>query len=214
MFLRFLRVIICVNVCTDVKKYSEYTDEQLADALAQGDVRAFNELYDRYYSILYAVAFKLTADEMQVEDILQDIFASLWDGKDRLQITQSISGYLFKAVRYQFFKLVASNKLKRDLFNQLAQAVNTLTADADTAVCYQDLQSVIETLAGQLPGNMGEIFIKSRIHQFSNQEIAEELGLNEKTVRNQLSLANQHIRAKLRGSVYMLAILEVFHQGL
>jgi len=197
-----------------VKKYNQYTDEQLADALAQGDAFAFNELYDRYYPILYAFAFRLTNNEMQTEDILQDIFASLWDGKDRLQITQSVSGYLFKAVRYQFFKLVASNKLRRDLFNQLAQAVNSLTTGADAAVCYRDLQSIIETLAGQLPGNMGEIFLKSRIHQLTNQEIAIELGVTEKTVRNQLSLANQHIRAKLGGSAYLVAILlDVIHKG-
>lgn len=197
-----------------MKKYRQLTDEQLVHALAQGDDRAFGALYDRYHLILYAFAYKLTTDAMQAEDILQDIFASLWDGKDRLQITQSVSAYLFKAVRYQFFKLVASNKLKRDLFNQLVHVVNTLPASADTAVCYRDLQSVIETLAGQLPGNMGEIFVKSRIHQLSNQEIATELGVAEKTVRNQLSLANQHIRAKLGGSAYILAmLLDLIHKG-
>src|SRR5690606_4950099 len=121
--------------------------EQLVDALVRGDDRAFNELYDRYHPILYAFAHKLTADAMQAEDILQDIFTSLWDGKDRLQITQSVSAYLFTAVRYQFFKLVASNKLKKDLFDQLVHVVNTLTVDADAVVHYQDLQSVVEALA-------------------------------------------------------------------
>src|SRR5690606_29001592 len=150
---------------------------------------------------------------MQAEDILQDIFVSLWDGKDRLQITQSVSAYLFKAVRYQFFKLIASDKLKRDLFDQLVNTVNnTLTVGADAVVCYRDLQSMVEALARQLPGNMGEIFIKSRIHQFSNREIAEELGVAEKTVRNQLSLADQRIRAKLGRTVYFLAVLwELVH---
>lgn len=190
--------------------YSQHTDEQLASALAQNDARAFNELYDRYHPILYAFAYKLTAHATQAEDILQDIFTSLWDGRDRLQITQSVSGYLFKAVRYQFFRLVASNKLKKDLFSQLVHVVNTVTTGADADVCYRDLQSVIEGLARQLPGTMGEIFIKSRIDQLSNQEIAEELGVAEKTVRNQLSLANQHIRIKLGGSSYLLAILLEF----
>lgn len=190
-----------------MKKYRQYTDEQLVDALAEGDACAFNELYDRYHPILYTFAYKLTADTMQAEDILQDIFASLWDGKNRLQITQSVSAYLFKAVRYQFFKLVASNKLKKDLFDQLVHTVHTLTVGADAVVHYQDLQSMVEALARQLPGNMGEIFIKSRIHQFSNQEIAEELGVAEKTVRNQVSLANQYIRAKLGGTAYFLALL-------
>jgi len=185
----------------------------LVDALIQGDDRAFNELYERYHAVLYAFAYKLTADAMQAEDILQDIFTSLWDGKDRLQITQSVSAYLFQAVRYQFFKVVASNRLKKELFDRLVNVANTLTLGADARVHYRDLQSVVEMFARQLPGNMGEIFIKSRIHQLSNQEIAAEMGVAEKTVRNQLSLANRRIQAKLGGSVYMLALLELLHQG-
>lgn len=50
-----------------MKRYDQYTDEQLIDALAQGDARAFNGLYDRYYPILYAFAYKLT-DAMQEEN--------------------------------------------------------------------------------------------------------------------------------------------------
>lgn len=196
-----------------MKKYRQYSDEQLVDALIQGDDRAFNELYERYHAVLYAFAYKLTADAMQAEDILQDIFTSLWDGKDRLQITQSVSAYLFQAVRYQFFKVVASNRLKKELFDRLVNVANTLTLGADARVHYRDLQSVVEMFARQLPGNMGEIFIKSRIHQLSNQEIAAEMGVAEKTVRNQLSLANRRIQAKLGGSVYMLALLELLHQG-
>lgn len=176
-------------------------------ALRQGDNNAFNELYNRYQPVLYSFAYKLTADAMQAEDMLQDVFASIWNGKDRLQIAQSVSAYLFTAVRYQFFKIVATNKLKRNLLDQLVETAHTVTVDADARVRYRDLQSMIEALAQQLPGNMGDIFIKSRIHQLSNQEIAEELSISEKTVRNQLSLANQHIRAKLGESVYLLPIL-------
>lgn len=195
-----------------MKKYSEYPDEQLVNELAKGDTHAFHELYNRYHALLYAFAYKLTADTTQSEDILQDIFVSLWDGKDRLKINQSVSAYLYKAVRYQFFRSVAQNKLRKDLFNQLVYAVNSLTASPDEAVCYKDLQSLVEALARQLPGNTGNIFIKSRLFQMTNREIAEELGISEKTVRNQLSLANRQMRAKLGESAFVLSVfLEFLH---
>lgn len=178
--------------------YAKYTDDQLHDALKNDNQAAFNELYRRYRALLYAYAFKLTADDQQAQDIVQDIFIALWDGRQRLSITHSVSAYFYSAVRYRFYRLAATDKLRRDLADALLHAVNTVHPATDGAMLHRELQALVERIAEKLPGNMGRIFLMSRVENLSNQEIADALELSEKTVRNQLSQANKKMREKLK----------------
>ncbi|WP_257667324.1 RNA polymerase sigma factor [Parapedobacter tibetensis] len=178
--------------------YPQLTDEQLLEVMRDGNQKAFNELYRRYQALLYAYAFKLTADDMQTQDIVQETFMTLWDSRERISITHSVSAYLYSAVRYRFYRLAATDRLRHDLAEALLQAVNTVSPTTDAAMFHRELLVLVARIAEQLPGNMGQIFIMSRLEKLSNQEIADALELSEKTVRNQLSQAGKKMREKLK----------------
>lgn len=178
--------------------FGKYTDMQLLDALKDDSQKAFDEIYRRYRTLLYAYAFKLTEDDMQAQDIVQDIFIALWDGRKRLRITQSVSGYFYAAVRNRFYRLAATDKLRQDLAGALLNAVNSVNPATDSDMLHRELQSLVEQIAEKLPGNMGRIFLMSRLEHLSNHEIADALALSEKTVRNQLSQANKKMREHLK----------------
>lgn len=178
--------------------FRKYSDKQLLDALKGDSQKAFDELYRRYRTLLYAYAFKLTEDDMQAQDIVQDIFIAVWDGRARLTITHSVQAYFYSAVRYRFYRLAATDKLRQDLAGALLNAVNTVNPATDAAMLHRELQVLVERIAEKLPGNMGRIFLMSRVEHRTNQEIADALELSEKTVRNQLSQANKKMREKLK----------------
>ena len=54
------------------------TDLALVTAIRSGDQSAMGTLYDRYSSIVYAVALRVLQETGAAEDVLQDVFMQLW----------------------------------------------------------------------------------------------------------------------------------------
>lgn len=177
--------------------YAKYKDEKLFAEISKDSHAAYSVLYNRFFPVLYTYAFKLTKDQEQAEDILQEIFISLWDNRKKLVLTHTVSTYLYTAVRYQFYRLVARDKIRENVSAELYALMDNHYPETDTDLLHNELKTIVAAMAKALPGNLGEIFIKSRIEELNNREIAEKLCLSEKTIRNQLSSASQHIRNKL-----------------
>jgi RNA polymerase sigma factor (sigma-70 family) len=56
----------------------QLTDEMLISAIARGAVWAMEPLYDRYHRMMYSLAYRMVADHQVAEDLLQDVFLSIW----------------------------------------------------------------------------------------------------------------------------------------
>jgi len=54
-------------------------DERLIEKVAQGDRAAFSLLYDRFSTPLYSLALKMLANEAEAQDLLQEVFLSIWN---------------------------------------------------------------------------------------------------------------------------------------
>jgi RNA polymerase sigma-70 factor, ECF subfamily len=54
------------------------SDEQVLEALAQRDLTALEELYDRYSKVAYSLAYRIVGDRGIAEDVVQDAFLSVW----------------------------------------------------------------------------------------------------------------------------------------
>ena len=59
------------------------TDEQLLAGLAAGRLEALDALYERYKTMAYGIARRITADDVLAEDVVQEAFLGAWRGADR-----------------------------------------------------------------------------------------------------------------------------------
>lgn len=75
------------------------TGGQLWDAFRAGDMKAFGELYHRYYRPLYNYGFTIFADKEVVMDCLHELFLDLWERRGRLTAVDNIKYYLLVAFR-------------------------------------------------------------------------------------------------------------------
>lgn len=76
----------------------DLSDNELLDLLRSGDKSAFIEIYNRYWERLLAIAYNHTKDKSMAEEIVQQVFISLWDRRQMVAI-ESIGGYLATAVK-------------------------------------------------------------------------------------------------------------------
>ena len=180
-----------------------YATEILSDErslvlrLIEGDEDAFCELYAAYKNRLIYFAMRFLKSREYAEDIFQDAFAVVWQGRRFINPDASFSSYLYTIVRNRIL-----NQL-RDLSNQdklreqiLSQAVNYTNETKDEIIA-NDLRQFISRALQQLTPRQREIFQMSRERQMSHREIAEVLGISVNTVQESISISLRTLRTYL-----------------
>ena len=81
--------------------YMKISDDGLWELCLKGDMRAFRELYCRFYALLRNYGIKLLPDKSLVEDCVQDIFIKLIQNHETLSPTVNVKGYLLKTLRHK-----------------------------------------------------------------------------------------------------------------
>lgn len=187
--------------------YTQITDSELASLLTQRDELAFRELFERYKRVLYAFAKNMTRDIDEAEDLVQDVFASLWENSTQLQLKGSISAYLYAAVRYKFLNLVAHKKIRSDYLEFFQKFIDEGDYSTDRYINEKELIELIEKEVSRLPNKMREVFELSRNSGLSHREIATKLDLSEKTVKSHINHALKILRGKFPIGAILLYIL-------
>ncbi|WP_235891189.1 RNA polymerase sigma-70 factor [Sphingobacterium lumbrici] len=188
---------------------STLTDIELTDLLKSGDQLAFTEIYHRYSSLLYVYAYKLLGDTDAAKDLTQELFINLWDKRTTIDFNKSVSSYLYTAVRYKFLKLVSHQKVRTVYAEQFLNLFEEGTNSTDAYISEKDLIMQVEKLIEDLPPKMAQAFRLSRLKHKSNQDIAEELEVSEKTVKNLVSQANKHLKPKIDKLKLLLFLLNL-----
>ena len=188
--------------------YTAYSDQELTSLLIQGDKQAYTQIYNRYIKLLYSFAIKRLDDEAEVEDILHELFLSLWNRRQELSQDLQLAPYLYNAVRYQLVNVFAKRKLASrylDSFNEF-MLQEFSSEQTDHLIRHKELSALIEKEVSALPKKMQEVFLLSRRTGFSRKQIAAELGLSEETVKSHMHHALKLLKQKL-GAMSVLLFL-------
>src|ERR1700761_6117609 len=113
------------------------SDNVLLQQLKEGDQGAFSKIYDKYWQKLYMLAYDRLKDTKQSQDIVQDIFITIWERRAELDV-QNLNAYLHSSVRYNVFKYVAANKAN-DNFYSLTEALSPHASSADHRIISYEL---------------------------------------------------------------------------
>lgn len=190
--------------------YTIYTDHDLVKLLAQDDQLAFEQLYTRYWAPLYQSAFFILRDRDACKDIVQDVFAWLWEHRHSLQV-ESVKAYLKAAVKFKIANYIRSGRVRQSFFEELAAFTpSLLPPGAEELAEVRELQTIIAQAIVKLPAKCQEIFRLSREERLTNQEIADRLGLSVKTVENQMTIALRRLRSGVDPYVVSSLLLAIF----
>ncbi|MGP2553982.1 RNA polymerase sigma factor [Mucilaginibacter rubeus] len=193
--------------------YGAFDDHQLADLLTSDDEAAFVEIYERYWSKLYIVARNRLNDSCEAEEVVQDIFYSLWRNRRSFELIKGFDNYFLSAVKFGVINRL-SKKARRVTYSQeIAERASEIDESTTHQLDLLDLQQHIQVSLSSLPDKCREIFNLKYVQGYSQRQIAEELTISEKTVEAHLSRA----RKKLKGtffhiSLFLISIFLLFSQ--
>ena len=169
-------------------------DHLLIEKWKDGNEKAFEILFKKYYKPLCYIAIQNTGRFEEAEDIVQELFIEIYNNRTKLTIHSNFKNYLFGAL---YYKCNYFNKKKgRTIPLDVKYNDHTDHSDIPSEILEEyELEKAIYKTIGTLPEKCREIFELSRFERLKNREIADKLSISVKTVETQIGIALKRLAA-------------------
>ena len=145
------------------------------------DAKEFKQRFMPHHRLLYRVAYQLTANAQDAEDLLQDLYLKLWQKRDELPDEAMKQAYLVTMMRHLF---VDQRRLKHlDTSELKEEASPPDERSLDHQIDSRDEAAKMEGLISQLPERDGRIIRMHLVEERSYEEIEQDTGLSQGNIR-------------------------------
>lgn len=180
-------------------------DKRLLEEFKKNNLGAFEQFFKANQPPLVAYANKFLDDWEASRDIVQEVFLSLWENKDKANITTSLRSYLFTSVRNQCVNTIKHKiVIQKHSDNALAQLreleMSYYASESDThSKLYEtEIGKKIEETINDLPEQCRITFELSRFEGLKSQEIAKKMEVSVRTVETQIYRALKVLKESLK----------------
>ena len=175
---------------------ARFSDQEILQGIREGDRDIFHEVFDAHYGVLCHYAFTIIRDSDEAEDMVQSIYAKLWEQRSTIDITISVRAYLFKSVYKKCMNFLEHREVKRNHNGYTVHS--TLGEHQQPEVFPEELEENIKRAINALPLQCRTIFIMSRYDGLKHSEISERMNISVNTIQNQICKALKILRIELK----------------
>ena len=179
----------------------QFTETKLWSELKNGSAEALKELFHRYYDELYFYGLKICKDEPQTTDSIQNVFAQLWESRQKLSDVTHVKAYLFRMLRNDLLK-AQNRSIVNSLFPDVEESPETdFLLSQEDYIIEQETQTnraaLIERLLNELTPKQREVLYLRFYCNLSIAEIAETQNTEKQSVSNTLNRSLKVLREKI-----------------
>lgn len=176
----------------------QYQNSELLNAIASGDEQAFASFIHRHTDSIYSYILKITKSESWAEEIVQDVWMQVWEGREKFAQIENPVAYLHRMAQNRSIDWIRKNRRELELQYHLQKAL-AATADPVTEKIYAaELYKLLLKGINDLPPQRRKI-LQLKQAGLSYEQIARELQISKNTVRNQMVSALSALRELIRG---------------
>ena len=184
-------------------KEKKVTDVALIKEFTKGSIEAFEELISRYETKVFNLAMRFTRNQEDAEEVVQDVFTTLYKKIQGFQGKSAFSSWLYRiVVNAAFMKLrkrrqqsavyiedmVQEQKLDHDSF---------FVSRSDSIAINREVREILANAINRLPEQYRNVFVLRDIDGLSNEEVSELLDLSIPAVKSRLHRSRLMLRRKL-----------------
>ncbi len=184
-------------------------DTDLITAIKLRDRKTFEALYKSYYKGLYTLSYRYAGRHEIAEEIVNDVFITIWNKASTITIESSMKNYLIRAVinsSLNYIKKEKNDSKRQEDYNIGQETIEDLSDRYDEE---ENLLVRLERALELLPPQCKKVMMMSRFDKMKQQEIAENLNISIKTVKNHLTYGFSKLRQALATGKALLMILIV-----
>ena len=167
------------------------------EKMKAGDRESFNQIFRRYYSPLVRFCIRFVADADDAAEIVQDLFVKLWANREKLSFNTSFESYMLTSVRNSAFTFINKERSHAEA-NLRIYSDDSDANDPSETLQSNNLEESYRRVLKTMPEKRREVFLASRFDGLKYTEIAEKLGISQKTVEAQMSAAIKQLREGLK----------------
>jgi RNA polymerase sigma-70 factor (family 1) len=170
----------------------------LRTGLEKNAEKAFEALYNILWSKLYLASYNYVRDKAIAQEIVQDVFVTLWVKRDRLASVDDIHAFAMRAVQNRIYDHFDKEAVKDRYALKVSLGESKAVNATQHVVEYNETFNLIDTEINKLPDTTKKIFRLSRFERFTNEEIASNLKVSVKAVEYHITQALKHLRVRLK----------------
>lgn len=171
-------------------------DWALIRAMADGDVRALNEVYARYGPMLMGFLNARLGNRELAEEVVQDVMLAVWDSARTFEARSKVKTWLLVIARNRAINATRRKKLPLIDISQIFNLKSDDTGPMEVVVRHE-AQDRVRSAIQQLPDGQREVLVLVFYHQLTGPEVAEVLDISEGTVKSRLHRAKENLKGLL-----------------
>jgi RNA polymerase sigma-70 factor (ECF subfamily) len=182
-------------------------DAPLIERIIAGDQAAFTELVRRYEGKVYQLALRLTGNQMDANDVIQEVFLSVYQKLHTFRGQAAFSSWLYRiTANASFARLNQRKRAAAVSIDDVLPAVEGQSPGGtfsewsqrpDTILFNKEARAALEKAINDLPEEFRTVVILRDVENQSNQEVAEILNLSVAAVKSRLHRARLALRRTL-----------------
>jgi len=183
------------------KAYRGFQDDQLAALVAEGDAGALEALCDRYGKAAYSLARRILTDGTLAEDVVKEVFLSLWRGAGRFDPSRgTVATYLLSMTHHRSVDVVRREEnLRRRLGPAEAIGLERDTrTDAEEGIEAAERRAQIRAALAELPEPQREALLLAYFGGYTQREVASLVGVPLGTVKTRMAAGMRKLKDALR----------------
>jgi RNA polymerase sigma-70 factor (ECF subfamily) len=189
------------------EKEKKITDVMLLESFKKGSIDSFEEILHRYETKVFNLAIRFTRNQEDAEEVLQDVFSTLYRKADSFQGKSAFSSWLYRiTVNAAFMKLrkrkqnqtISLEDLTPSAQNNCLEREVLCTPRVETISSNQELRDILQTAISKLPTQYRAVFLLRDVDGLSNQEVGEILELSIPAVKSRLHRSRLMLRKRLQ----------------
>lgn len=181
-----------------------YTIKILLEQVAEGDEEAFRTMFEHYKNPFYAAAFKMTRSAHISEEIVQEVFVTLWVKRHLIASAKQSGDYLFTILHnciYAHFRKLAR---ERELKSKFAEEQEESEDRIEALLVEKEDKAILENVISHMPPQQRLVYKLAKQERWSRKEIAERLNISPNTVKNHLSAAVDILRTYFKKGAFAI----------
>ena len=182
------------------------------EKMVEGDQKALRFFFDKYYEDLCHFINTYIHNPSIAEEIVQDIFIYFWENKGVLNISYSVKSYLYQSTKNRSLNFIRDEKRRSKIHDKILSDSTFDNTPNDSYLDTEQLKQIITSSMQSLPPRCREIYSLCKEDHFTYKEVAEKMGISQKTVENQMGISLQKLKASLLpyyDKIFILMIISV-----
>jgi RNA polymerase sigma-70 factor, ECF subfamily len=173
-------------------------DIELCRLASQGDLAAFEIIYQRYHRRTYSLTLRMTGSQTEAEDLTQEVFIQLFRKIGSFRGDSAFSTWLHRLTVNQ----VLMHFRRRSYKNEKTSEDGEMPEQTVHGTANPNRMPVVDRIAlknaiAELPNGYRNVFLLHDVEGFEHEEVARHLGISVGTSKSQLHKARLKLRALL-----------------